>query len=196
MTTHVTRPTHRARRFHRGDDRRLHRTHVGHQVGAGVERLDHHFGDVPDRHRHHGEICVGHRRREVGCEQVDRWLGVERSGRVGVAVEAAHGHTRAPERKANRPADQAGADERAETDWGSATTPSVGVGPARSARNSGGALEEHVVQLVARPLRVAVHEDPDAQARPVRNVLLLGAEQRDLVEPECRAGRARRGTPR
>ena len=111
-----------------------------------------------------------------------------------IVVEPAHRHPGAPQREADRPADEAGPDERDGSGRGH-DAPSVGVGgevgPGEIGAQRGRALEEHVLELVARALGVAVHQHPDAERRAVGDVLLLGAEQRDLVEPErgaCRAG--------
>ena len=134
VATHEARRELGARRLHRGDDRCLHRADVGHQGRAGVERLDHHLGDVADRHRDHGEVGAGHRLREVGRECVDR-AGVERGGRaLGVVVEAAHGTPARREREADRAADQAGADER--DGLGSGHDARQSASAARSARNA------------------------------------------------------------
>ena len=54
------------------------------------------------------------------------------------------------------------------------------------------AVVSHVPQLVTRLVAVAVHEHADASRHTVRHVLLHRAEQRDVVEAERGARRARR----
>ena len=62
----------------------------------------------------------------------------------------------------------------------------------RSARSAAAPSRNTWLQLVARPVGVAVDEHPDAPRHAVRHVLLLRAEQRDVVEAERGAGRAGR----
>jgi hypothetical protein len=54
-----------------------------------------------------------------------------------------------------------------------------------------GALEVHVMQLVAGSLRVAVHEDPDAHGLPAVDRELAGTQQRDVAEPDATSGGGR-----
>ena len=114
-------------------------------------------------------------------------VSLARAARVGVVVEAAHLAAEPAQRETDRAADQPGADERDAIRGCHADPLLRKVGAER-----GRAFEEHVAQLLARPVGVAVDEHPDAPRHAVRNVLFLRAEQRDVVEPERGTGRAGR----
>ena len=188
VATDEARARARARRLDRGDDGRLHRADVGHQPRAGVERLDHHVGDLPDRHRDDDEVGAGDRfarrsRRAVSTAPASL-------ARAPRAASWSKPRTSDPRRRSARPI---------EPPIRPVPTRATRHGPAmgprycgRSSRSAARAFEVHVVQLLTRPVGVAVHEDTDATRHPVRNVLLLGAEQRDVVEPERGTRRARR----
>ena len=126
-------------------------------VRAGVERFDHHRGDLPDRHRDHGEVGTRHRVAQASARRVPTAPTASAApGPLGVAVVADHLVPGLAEREADRAADQAGADEREppRVTHGAAFRLLRGVGGrvvARSEVLAQGrrALEEHVLQLGA-----------------------------------------------
>ena len=102
----------RPRPFDLGHDRRLHRPDVGHEWRTGVERLDHHRRDLPDRHRDHGELRPRHRVGERRRDAADRTYPDGGLGALDVAIKADHVVPGLAEREADRATDEAGADER------------------------------------------------------------------------------------
>ena len=127
---------------------------------AGVERRDHRVGDRADRHRDEREVGAGDRRRARSArERVDRAQLARARRRARRRGRSRRRRARAP-RARGRSSRRSGRCRRARRD--SAAT--VASARGRSSRRRPRALEVHVVQLVARPLAVEVHQHPDAAA--------------------------------
>ena len=136
------------RRLHFGHHRRLHRADVGDERHAGVERFDHDLADLgrPAPRPPRGRRRV--RRRATPDAKVSiAPISLARAARSGCGSYARDFRTGAPQREADRPADQAGADERDAT----AGVPCACRATAREIGAKGGrALEEHVAAARSR----------------------------------------------